>query len=465
MSDLTYDLFADADDAPALPPRSTLYHCPVLDEGTPHQESLLNYVHRLARAHQVRVMDLLVHLVLPRTTVTVTYGRFKFSTEYARTANGYGKYATEVSTALQQLTGKADLRATTFLHWAALFDGKGSGLLHPTRTWCPDCLAEAEERQQPLNFPLLWACSSVTHCRTHLCALQSTCLKCGAKQKPICDSAHYGRCNACGSSLAWRSSLFQAGRLPIRQEFVIKGVGDMIALGSAAGKFAAEGLLGRGIQRVADTTHDGSVFLLAKALKITPSTLIGWANGRIQPRLDSFIELCYRLGIPPLQLLGESAVSAQPRLRPGSLPLKRPTFKLTPERLREVAAEIHQNVHSDEIPMTLVDLAAKHGTSVGHLKYQLPDECRALMDRYRLIRSMVGEMRRADQDQRARDIARQLFDDGMNLPRLRLQRALAASGLTLKAPRTRAAAFGEIERLREEALRRIRDGDQERPAV
>lgn len=87
------------------------------------------------------------------------------------------------------------------------------------------------------------------------------------------------------------------------------------------------------------------------------------------------------------------------------------------------------------------------------------------MDRYRLIRSMVGEMRRADQDQRARDIVRQLFDDGMHLPRLRLQRALAASGLTLQAPRTRAVAFGEIERLREEALRRIRDGDCEQPAA
>lgn len=465
MDELKYDLFDDDAEAPAVPRRSTLYHLPTIGGGTPHQESLLNYVHRLAREHRVKVMDMLIHIVLPRTNISVNHGRFKFATQYSRTVNGYGKYATEVSCALQLLTCKPDLQATTFMPWAALLDGKGSGLLHPTRTWCPDCLAEAEERREPLNFPLLWACSSVTHCLTHLCELQTTCLKCAAKQKPICDSAHYGRCNACGASLAWRSSLFQSGRLPRRQEFVVKGIGDMLALGSSATGIALPQRLSRGIQRIADTTHSGSVFLLGRAINILPSTLIEWANSRMQPRLDSFIELCYRLGTPPLEMLGDLPVNDQPRLLPGNPPLTRPTYKLAPEKLREVAAEIRKNTLFDDLPPTLVELAAKHGTSVGYLKYRLPEDCRALMDRYRHIRSILGEQRRADEDRRARNVARQLFDEGTHLPRVRLQQALAANGLTLRAPRTRAVAFGEFERLREDALRQLQFRDPDRSPV
>ena len=402
MSEHTLDLFVDDNEAPDIPPRSILYHCPLIDERTPRQESLLSYVHRLARAHNLRVMDLLVHVVLPKTGVSVERGRFKFSHEYARTVNGYGKYSTAVSAALRELTGVKSLESATFLPWQSLFDGKGAGLLHQTRNWCPDCLAEAEERGEALNFPLIWACLSVTHCRTHFCELQSTCMRCGAKQRPICDSAHYGRCVACGTSLAWRSSLFQASRLSLRQDFMVGAVGEMIALGNRAGEVAQPEILGRGLQQVADATHGGSLCRLARAIRLAPKSLRDWTCGAKRPRFDSFLELCYRLGIKPLDLLGDEDVVCVPRLRSGALPLTRPKFKLSPEQLRDVETEMWRNFNSEDAPIRLVDLASKHNTSVGHLRYQLPKATAALMYRYRMIRKMSTEARLEDRLRRAR---------------------------------------------------------------
>jgi hypothetical protein len=61
-----------------------------------------------------------------------------------------------------------DLGRGTFLHWRHLFDGKGAGLLHPTRRWCPSCLAEGSASSgDGLAQPLLWACTVVTHCPVH----------------------------------------------------------------------------------------------------------------------------------------------------------------------------------------------------------------------------------------------------------------------------------------------------------
>lgn len=450
MSDLTYDLFADEAKAPALPPRSTLYHCLVIDEGTSMQESLLNYLHRLAREHQIRVMDLLVQVVLPRTNVSIHYGRFRFATEYARTINGYGKYASQVSAALMDLTCVTNLQSSTFLHWSGLFDGKGAGLLHPTRTWCPDCLVEAESAGEPHNFPLLWSCSSVTHCPVHMCELQSRCVKCNAPQQPICDSAFYGRCVVCGTSLGWRSGLFAAHRLPVRQHFITKGVGAMIAMGPRAVECATTERFSAGIRRIAEITHDGSYRRLASSLKINPTVMAGWVRLSKRPRMDTFLEVCYRLGIDPVDLLQEHLPSSEPRLRPGSLPLSRPSHKLSAERLRAVEAEIHRIVHKDGSPTPLSELAKAFGTSPGHLKYQLPDACKRLREYNAIVGRLISEAKREERMRRARLIARDLFAQVTHLPRRRIATALAAQGLNIQCPDTRRAAYDEIRRLNEE---------------
>lgn len=450
MSDLTYDLFADDADAPTMVPRSTLYHCPIIDEGTPMQESLLNYLHRLAREHQLRVMDLLVQIVLPKTSVTVHYGRFRFATEYARTVNGYGKYSSEVSAALVDLTCKPKLQASTFLHWSGLFDGKGAGLLHPTRTWCPDCLAEAESAAEPHNFPLLWSCSSVTHCPIHMCELQSRCLKCNAPQQPICDSAFYGRCGACGASLGWRSGLFTAHRLPVRQHFITKALGSMIALGERAVEYATPERLSAGIRRISDITHDGSYSRLASSIKVGRDVLAPWIRLSNRPRMDTFLEVCYRLGVMPLDLLQGHLAGIEPRLRPGSLPVSRASHKLSPERLKAVEAEIQRIVSTDGAPTPLADLARRFDTSPGHLRYRLTDACRRLLEYNALTSALISEVKRDDRIRRAKRIARELFDRGTHLPRSRIAGALAADGLSIRCPETRAAAFAEIQRLNEE---------------
>lgn len=458
MSERTLDLFADDPAGSHLPPRSILYHCRMVGEGTWEQESLLNYVHRIARAHNLRVMDLLVQIVLPKTQINLGSGKFRFSSEYARTVNGCSKYATQISSALEELTGVADLKSSTFLYWKNFFDRKGTGLLHKTRGWCPDCLDESQKNGAPFNFPLLWACACITHCRKHERDLQFKCEACGAHQLPICDSSHYGRCNACNASLTLRSKSPNKERWTHRPDFFAEAIGEMIALGPTAMEIAKPENFTRGLFRVAKSTKHRSVQDLAKTIKIAPQVVTEWARHITQPRFDSFMELCFRLHIKPIDLLRENGGDDPQYIQfyAPSPVFSRRLSKLKPEKLQEIEAEMRMHISSCRVPPTLKALAQKHKTSVGHLRYRIPDVCTDFLARAKEVRAAETQRKLEARLVQAAQIARRLFEQGMHLPRTRIQDALTAENLSIRCPLTRRAAYDEIERLKMNELSRLR---------
>ena len=172
MDEFNYSLWEEEEELPA---RSRLYSLPMEECGNRAQESLLDYCHRLAHAHRVKVIELLRAEVIPHTQIRGAMNSNRFSEEYAKTINGYGKYAVQIAEVLEELTGQASLACGTFAHWRPILDPKGNGLLNHIRQWCPSCLAEAHEGGWPVTFPLIWAVANITHCAIHLTRLRQTC--------------------------------------------------------------------------------------------------------------------------------------------------------------------------------------------------------------------------------------------------------------------------------------------------
>lgn len=449
MSERCLDLFEN-DDLP-LQARSKLYCLPLLDDGDGAQESLLNYVHRLAREHQLRVMDLLVKVVLPETGVSVSRGRFAFARADSRTVNGYGKYAEELATALKRLTLNDQLDRATFLPWRNLFDAKGAGLLHTTRKWCPDCVAEASDSGRPITSLLLWSCLSVTHCHIHLCPLQEACARCSATQYPLAESVAYGRCLACGASLGWRSALLSKSQPDVRQQFILRSVLEMLAQPPDTSRsLASPQEWTKVLSRVVDVSQCGSLKKLARALHVGENLLIDWSRQAKRPRLDSLLEVCYRLGTTPVSLLSGQANQSPPSLKSGSLPLKRPTYRLSVQQLQVVEKEIERLTQSPTSYVNLTKFAAMHNTSVGHLKYRIPDACRKLLDHRIKVREALAHQKLQRQMEIARKVARELCATRTQFPRARLAEALLAAGTCIRNPEVRYAAYDEIDRLRRE---------------
>ena len=114
-----------------VPPRSQLFSLPMIGVGTPGQEALSSYLVRLANLHSVNPNVLVSRVLFPLTTIERNSVAGNFSSIYAKTMNGIGKYAMEFSTALAQLTCRSELAFGTCLPWRDVLDSKAVGLLSP----------------------------------------------------------------------------------------------------------------------------------------------------------------------------------------------------------------------------------------------------------------------------------------------------------------------------------------------
>jgi TniQ len=108
----------------ALPPRSRLYSLEPIGIGTPQTESLTSYISRLAAAHSVRVRDLVIGELLPhmrRLHFADSSHADLFSAFWrseTRALNGTCSLARRMVHALEEKTGRRDVRFLTLLTWS-----------------------------------------------------------------------------------------------------------------------------------------------------------------------------------------------------------------------------------------------------------------------------------------------------------------------------------------------------------
>lgn len=165
------------------------------------RESLTGYFVRLASEHCVTA-DRLAREVVDRCDGVgqgILYRHF-FVGE-ARSMDGMGRYARAMSSALETLPGRRDLRALTMLRWADVLDPRSRALLRDSRAWCPQCLFEQVARGEPPFDHLVWRMKAVNSCGTHGRPLVNDCPSCGATQPMISRFGLPGTRHLCGAFL------------------------------------------------------------------------------------------------------------------------------------------------------------------------------------------------------------------------------------------------------------------------
>lgn len=275
-------------------------------------------------------------------------------------------------------------------------------------------------------------------------------MKCKAPQAQISDTFSSGRCGTCGSSLGWRAGLLEGTQISERQVFVTRAVRQMIAANTRAAEIARPENFAAGIQNVAEQTHHGEVRNLARSIHLDHKVLSKWVLMEMRPRFDSFIEVCYRLGAMPLDLLVSTTQALEPQLRPGSDPMRRYLHKLTDAQLQQAKEAIAKIVNGQTQFMSAKQFAADIGTSIGHLRYRLPLEYRALVEHRLRLQSAKTQRRIAERVKTARAVARELARDGKNVPMRQLANALREKGCSMLCPHVRDAARAELKRIRAE---------------
>ncbi|MBW4461757.1 MAG: helix-turn-helix domain-containing protein [Nodosilinea sp. WJT8-NPBG4] len=295
---------------------SRLYH--ILPKGinTAYTESLTSFICRLAMAHCIPAGALLENLAKPMLGKEHGSATLHKIYNYTAAINGPGTMAQDLISCLENLTHQDALSRITLVPWAEVLTTRN--LLRSYRAWCPCCLQELRNQGFEVYEALLWIVEAVKVCSRHHLYLQENCPACSKSSIFLTWQGRPGYCSHCSSWLGLEHSQLTTEQGCRNDEqlsrhlWISNSVGEILAADSSLLKPSRE-KLAKGLSKAASHFADGNIAGLARQLGVPRNTLWLWCNGKNHPTLSSVLDICYKLGVSPLNLFCDEDLNFPPR--------------------------------------------------------------------------------------------------------------------------------------------------------
>jgi hypothetical protein len=436
-----------------IPTRSRLVSLEPKGIDTPKCEALISYMTRLAYKHVVRPHILVKSIIVPMTDLSFETSLSSFSYGYSRTINSYVNYAARFSNALEKLTQRANLKNLTLLPWRDLLDPKGSGLLRDHVGICPMCLDEFDQAGSEIYYPLLWYLRATRICSSHQCHLEDTCSACGKCQAFVAPHAMLGYCTHCGAWLGTpaisNTSTKQTKEISIRDKFMTAAIEQIVANNSRAEQIASRELLVARVDQYCEVLSDGKMSFFEKDLGFSRHMIANWKNKMIRPRMETFLELCFRLQKMPLQLLTEEISSEVTHINKYlNKTTSKPKVKLSHEELRTLRERLIGLLESDP-PLSQPEISEALGIKLRFLLYHFPDLCRQAAKRRRQVISINTAHKRAEKIKKTKEITENMLSEPRPISRRKIGKALEKQGLPFADAEIRRAALEVLDKYKD----------------
>jgi transcriptional regulator with XRE-family HTH domain len=385
----------------ALLPWSRLYCIEPIGIGTPLVESLTGYISRLAEAHQLSVSLLFGHELAPHTdkeylrraASRLRYPCRIFASAFrplARAMNGLGTGASEWISILQKLTLRDDLKYLTMMPFKDILPH--AQLLRTIRAWCSACYRDWSVEGRIIHEPLLWALKAVTMCPRHHQPLSTTCQHCRKQLHPLASRSRPGYCSTCQRWLGDYESLEllevqdpNADKATMRlweshaiSEF-LASIPTLVSKPLQGGSIKSLNALSRWCK--------GGLSGLARLLRINKTTIWQWKNGKYLPRFDFLLKICHSLNLSLSNFISGEINDRYLKQEGESSPTAdKEKYYVGHKRRSLNTAEARRMLHASlkEVPPPSLEIIAKRlGRASNTLRYQLPDLCRAIVERYK----------------------------------------------------------------------------------
>lgn len=441
MADL--DLLLDLQGSITTPERSRLFSLVPDGVGTPYQEGLLSLLVRTSRSHAINPR-LLIRYVFPEANADIDgIATAAFYQHLAGTMNGLGSYAERFLSAMEKLTGHADLRHLTLLPWQNLFPHNGQGLLARQRQWCPACLHEQYQRGDTTTFPLVWSFETYRICRSHSVPLEQCCPRCGKKQAFIPPYPDLGICSHCRQRLG--------GPRPPQdradfQMWIAGTIEDMV-VHQASSEFVPtlERFLDFLKNQVAVHTG-GNRAAFCRALGLNEFAISGWLNKGERPSITQFLTVSYGTKTMPSEIFCRSQpptslsslCSSSQKIR-----VRKPNPRLDSSHKATLKQALQQHLNSGD-GQSVAAIANQVGVGKTYLRYWFRDLCKSLSSQSRAATLMKSEARRQEQQNTVRAVIRRIAESGGHVSYRRVAKLITPKRSSLSDEHLRNAFSDEI---------------------
>jgi len=297
---------------PPIPKRSRLYSLEPMNVGRAEVESLTGYVARVAEAHCVTVSDLvgaeLSHPECPTPLFTPSgEKRSNFFYTQLYSLNGITDVPRKWVSVLETATLRPGLSDLTLLAFADLFSE--SHLFRNVSAWCPSCF-ESRRRCGVRYESLLWAIGIVKVCPLHSEPLEEVCPHCRRRSGPLAAHTRPGYCSRCGGWLgsgggSTEKSLSESDFE--REIWIAKSIGDLLAAAPRLQGSPLREHLRANLSACIESATYGNILAFADITRTSRGALRYWVSGTHRPQIGALLRMCYQIGVPVTQLLGDPA--------------------------------------------------------------------------------------------------------------------------------------------------------------
>lgn len=234
------------------------------------------------------------------------------SSYYSCLANGCGELAEAyIQAAKISSPLSVDFRCMTLLGLRNVINHVGNKVNGPHRRWCAECWRHDLKHNRPLYSRLVWSIDVYEACIHHKRILSMVCPHCSEFQYsyPTLPRAHV--CDYCGLNLFEEDQDYMQPPSD-KSMWVSRAIHRLIERSCAVGLEISERALPDAIKNLAERFAGNKAVFLANGLNFRATTLRDWEAGLLKPSLPRLIDFCYRLDIPPDQLLLDKCILTDP---------------------------------------------------------------------------------------------------------------------------------------------------------
>ncbi len=222
-----------------------------------------------------------------------------------RSANGYGLNSERIRYALKDSIIDIETEFLTFQPWAQIFDSVGNGLLKKNFEWCHKCFKDDIINYRTPYVRLAWLLKPYTICPHHNIFLQKICLFCNNSQSILPKIPRIWICQHCGNNLIDKIK-YKKNKPTSKDTWMANAIENFIESTCAQSITLKSDSLKNSLQSIVKLHTFNSYEILSSHINIGKKYLFKWANGIVKPTFIFFLELCYRLDIPPNIFLFEN---------------------------------------------------------------------------------------------------------------------------------------------------------------